>query len=646
MTSLFDSLSPERQLDWHPEAPPTLDDRWRIIDIDFETSGLQWWNGDYIIGGAIGYMTDRGYKSQYLPFKHKGGGNLPEPQVKSFFAGLRGKHIRNLNTRFDIHHAYVWGVDFEAQGCTVTDVGHLAALLDDHRKTFNLNALATDYLGKEKIGKELNAAKMAEYHAGEVAPRAIGDVQLVHELYGVMFPQIQEQDLGPVLDLENRLIYVTCEMERNGAPIEVELLEQWITECEREYTECLWAIYRSTGLKVNPESSKDQKVLFEKLGIPLEHTKKGAPSFTDDILKVIEHPTILLLRRAKKLSTLLSTYLHKYRKNVDSNGVLRYALHQLRAEKDELDSGQAGTISGRYSSGEIQKGVGVNIQAVMKIEKQLTSYGEGFLIRRLHRPASGLWLSADAEQIEYRIFAHHAKNEAILEAFQKNPRMSFHKFIHAMLLPKLPKLTYRRCKDVNFMNIYGGGVAKLAYMLGFITASQFTKLQDEFRAEDGSVRIPKTHPLLKDALEIKQMYDREMPEVPELIELSKKIGASRGYVKTILGRRTRFPQKQRLHKALNGVIQGSAADIMKQKLVELHAERKSTQFLLRYTVHDEVDGDIPDQEHAKKVGEILDRQSFPSLRVPILWGVETGQNWMECSEEYRMGKIDKQGRRV
>jgi DNA polymerase I-like protein with 3'-5' exonuclease and polymerase domains len=69
---------------------------------------------------------------------------------------------------------------------------------------------------------------------------------------------------------------------------------------------------------------------------------------------------------------------------------------------------------------------------------------------------------------------------------------------------------------------------------------------------------------------------------------------------------------------------------MKTKLVELHRERKNTGFTLRYTVHDEVDGDVPNEESAKKVTEVLNSQSFPDLKVPILWDVQTGSNWAEC----------------
>jgi DNA polymerase I-like protein with 3'-5' exonuclease and polymerase domains len=98
-----------------------------------------------------------------------------------------------------------------------------------------------------------------------------------------------------------------------------------------------------------------------------------------------------------------------------------------------------------------------------------------------------------------------------------------------------------------------------------------------------------------------------------------------------MGRRSRSEENREAHKAFNMVDQGGAADIMKTKIVELHKARKDTGLILRYTVHDEADGDVPDQESARRVSRVLNHQSFPELRIPILWDVSTGRNWKECA---------------
>jgi DNA polymerase-1 len=647
MPGLFDNLHDDqlhrRWADWRPQPLPVLDDRFHDIELDFETygqgkqGGLKWWNGAHPCGFAIYY----GDRIQYVPVGHKGGNNLDEKVVKQWaHRELRGKRITNLNTRFDVHISREWGVDLEAQDNEVSDVGHYAALLDDHRYEFSLKSLVRDFLPDEQKvevvdGKPLDPERMADYPAGMVAVRAEADVRQVHKLKDLFWPRLTEEGLHTVRALEDQVIYVVCEMEKNGAPIDVVLLHRWVEECEQEYLRILWSIHRDTGLKFEP-TTKGWVTLFGKLGIPIsEFTDKGAPSFTDDVLKHVDHSIVQRGRRAARLKSLNSKYLTKYKNSVGSDGILRYSLHQLRAQKDPLDDHDAGTVTGRFSSTAPVDDEGVNIQQVMKVAKQRVLFGydeeddshddELFIIRQLHVPRNGNWLSADGDQLQYRIFASYANNPKIIKAYQENPDLSFHKHVWGMIKPYAP-LTYRQQKDLNFAVIFAAGLAKRALMLGFISKHEFETMKREYGG-----RIPRGHPRLAEAMQISQIYDREIPEVGPLLRKASKLAEERGFVKTVLGRRMRFPQKFRLHKALNGVVQGSEADIMKTKLVELHKERNYTGLLLRYTVHDEVDGDAQCPYTEERVREVLNRQSFSTMRVPITWGVSTGENWKECA---------------
>jgi DNA polymerase I-like protein with 3'-5' exonuclease and polymerase domains len=631
----------EYQGGWSPEAPPCLDGI-HEIELDCEATGLRWWEKDRPIGIAVQY----GDKKQYLPWGHRGGGNLDEAIVKQWAEReLRGKKITNLNTGYDNHMLYAWGIDLEAQGCILSDVGHYAALLDDHRVRFSLEDISQDWLGRGKIGQELNKKRMADYHAGQVAPYACVDVELVHDLKEVMLPEIKAQGLEQVLSLEEEIIYVVCEMERNGAPLDLELLTKWAKEAEQEFLRCLWKIHRNTGIKFEP-TTKGWIKLFEHEKIPIQdYTDKGAPSFTDDVLKRIKNENIQTGRRAARLKSLKSKYLDNYLKRVGPDGILRYALHQLRSIKDEYDdSSDIGAVTGRFSSTEIDDDIGTNIQQVMKVAKQRVLFGfdeddsshddEIFIVRRLIKPQVGDWLSADAMQIEYRHFANLVESERIFKEYEQDPRANFHKMVHTQLKALNPNLTYRQCKDLNFARLYGGGLAKLALMMGFISKTQWENLKKEFTRIDvlgrKQTRIPNDHPLLEEARKVDRIYNETLPEAGKLQKMAMDVAKNRGYVKSIMGRRSRFPKGWRLHKALNSVIQPSCADIMKTKLVELHKERKTTGFKMRFTVHDEVDGDAQTPETPKKVAEILDKQSFP-LRIPILWDVSTGKNWKEAS---------------
>lgn len=654
MPSLFDQADfGTVNAEWDGALPPDVT-HIRDLEIDFETAGLRWWAGEHPVGAGVALPDGSTY---YLAWGHRGGGNnISEEAAKDWFRALRKKRITNTNVRFEVHQAREWGnIDFEAQECEVSDVSHYAALLDDRRQKFSQEVLVKDFLkdeAEEKVkvvnGIVLDGSQMAEYHASVVSVRARADVRQVQKLKKVMWPLLDAQDLQRVRALEDDVIYPVCEMERNAAVVDIPLLNQMATDAEQAYLRALWEIHRETGIaNFNPNAQSSWLAMFKHEGIDPPLAATGRPTFKDVYLKRIDNKNIQLGRKAGKLADLLSKYLHKMQRVISSDGKLRYALHQLRSQKDEWsNSGEAGTISGRFASTEICEDEGWNQQQVMKVIKQWLNYGPDYIIRELFPAEDPNWLffSADAMQIEYRLFAHYANNPAVIEAYQKNPEMSFHKFVWELIKPFKPDITYRQQKDLNFAKIYGAGLKKLALMLEFITEAQFEELNRTKARND--------HPLLAKAKEVEDIYNRLLPEVGPLLRRASHLAMPycsefcrrhdelhrtvphRGFVKTILGRRTRFETPHdRIHKAFNGVDQGSAADIMKQKLVELHRARKYTQLKLRWTVHDEVDGDIPDLEHAQRVGEILNRQSFPDLKVPILWEWKTGKTWRDCADE-------------
>lgn len=194
---LFDAQDEHIRLsafrDWRPTSPPDLSP-YSVIYLDTETTGLEWWAGKRIVGIAVG----DGVRTAYLPFGHVGG-NLDELTVLRWAQReLRNKRIVGLNTRFDVHMMREWGVDLVEQGCTFSDVAHSAALLDDHRRKFSLNALALDYLKKQKIDLDVREG-LAHYHAGEVAEYACTDVMLVMELEAVMKPLLDKEGLHTVM---------------------------------------------------------------------------------------------------------------------------------------------------------------------------------------------------------------------------------------------------------------------------------------------------------------------------------------------------------------------------------------------------------------------------------------------------------------
>jgi DNA polymerase I-like protein with 3'-5' exonuclease and polymerase domains len=184
-------------------------------------------------------------------------------------------------------------------------------------------------------------------------------------------------------------------------------------------------------------------------------------------------------------------------------------------------------------------------------------------------------------------------------------------------------LPYKSLKNLNFMKIYGGGIVKLALMMGYVTQGQADQLN---RIQDYSTRV--NDPRLAQAVEVQKVYDRMLPEVGPLLKKVSGLAETRGWVKTFMGRRMRFPDKQRFHKALNGVIQGGAGDILKTKMIEVHKATGSIGFTPRLSVHDQILGDGT-EETATELSKILDHQSH-DFKVPILWAVKARDNWAQC----------------
>lgn len=642
---------------WQLELLPDLQ-AWGVkeIDLDYETDGLEWYNGHKPIGFGIGLPLGEGkWLRQYHPFRHRyGRQHAPEVVERWHREQLRHLHINNLNTGFEVHMAYSGlGVDLDEQGCTFSDVAHYAALLDDHRTEFTLESLVRDELKDEEESKvlavnghKIEAGRMADYPPGLVAVRAIGDVRQVRRLKELYWPRMTAEDLHEVRQLEEELIPVVCEMERNGCRLDMELLERWLKETEQEVLRIQFQIAREVGFAMNLSKSSNSSWtrFFEKLKIPITHfTKTGRPSFTDenieDMLGGIEHPTVKLALRGANLVSLRSKYLLPYKERVgnDANGLLRYKLYQLK-------TGEGGTVSGRFSSAD------VNIQQVMAPESHIERFGdENYMIRRLFIPDPGsLYWAADAEQIEYRIFASYANNPKILEAYRENPRMKFHKKVQAMLQEHI-EIGYKQTKNTNFMQIYGGGLVKLAMMTGYLTKDEAAQLKSQF--PEG--KVPRDHPKLAGAVKIKGIYDRELSEVPALLEMCRQLAMPshdkncldrmtgryrckyphRGFVKTVTGRRARFLDHWKIHAAFNRVVQGGAGDVNKRKLIELYRRRKELTLKMRATVHDEVFGDVADKAHGRWCNRILNRQSFPQFKVMILWDGKTGENWERCKPD-------------
>lgn len=631
-SELFSVLKHQSTPDgWRPDEPPDLQAMGiREVAVDLETTGLRWFAGDRPVGVAVAWLQGDELVSRYLPFGHSGG-NLDEEAVRRWAREqLRGLRVVNLNTKFDAHFMREWGADLATLAGSLGDVAHYAALLDDHRgegwrrpeKPFSLEALAQDYVGEGKV-PGLDKTRMADYHASEVTAYARQDTALVIRILQAMRPMLEREELVRVAALEDAVLPAVVEMERNAARIDVEKLHLWDKQSKAELDKARVRLANAVGWNVNPDSPEHMAKLFRQLGLQSDRvTDTGRESFAASVLEQYkDNPTITQVIRVSHLADLRSKFIAPYVEAVGADGLLRFEFHQLKGD-------QYGTVSGRFSSTKPAGAKkGANVQQVFAVDNQLRMHCDGcasdpewgkrkdklarhyqehatevYLLRELFIPDDGRELLAtDAEQIEYRTFAHLTRSPRLIKAYADNPRVDFHEWTGDLVRKYRPDFERKRLKIVNFSNLFGAGVGKQAEMLGI-------------SEEEGA--------------ELQRVYFQAFPEAKALMNLAMRTAKERGYIRTILGRRARFPGERRLHAALNRAVSGSAADLNKLKLVALHRDRKELDLKLRMTVHDEFVGDVaPGGRDA--VAAAMDRQEFPLL-VPILWDTRVARNWAEA----------------
>lgn len=618
--------------DWAPQAPSELG-AYATISLDTETTGLDK-DKDKPVG--ISFCTPDG-KCQYLPFGHAGG-NLDKSTVVEWAKKeLRDKYIVGANIGYDARMLRNIGVDLEAQGCRLHDIQHDAALLDEYRRNFTLESLGQDFVGRGKkvlnaAGVKIDVGGMARHHSGFVGPYAEEDARLTLDVFNALQPKIIAEGLEKVQRLEDDLQWVNIHIETNGARLDVPKLERWRREVKDQLAKELMDLKQHGGSRIpfgfSPNSALKWAALFRNLGLP-ERLLDEEEGYTADFLKTVKEPIVQQAFHIKRLQSMLSKYLDKYSEGRDAKTRVQHLLGDtLRFNLFPLRNDSEGTVSGRYSS------ANVNIQQVMQVEKQIAELGDEHIIRELFIPDAGQsFFACDASQIEFRLFAHYSQDKALQTAYSTDPKTDFYLAVAA-----ITSQTRREAKITSLGKLYGMGIAKLAHNLGLdctcgVGLECRCKLpENDWQHRKTCGRRPECHmpecPALK-AMGVAAQYDEKFPAAKALFKMASSVGRDRGYVTTLLGRRQRFPNGQRLHSALNRIIQGSAADVFKTKLLTTYQNRSTLGISkLRMPVHDEVTGDF-DPAYADRLQEFFDHQDF-ELKVPIRWELGSGANWREA----------------
>ena len=347
------------------------------------------------------------------------------------------------------------------------------------------------------------------------------------------------------------------------------------------------------GFEVNYRASADIAKACDRFGLkyPLtEKTKK--PSFTKQWLEnnADIHPIFKYVTECRKIYNIVSKFLESQIRQSLVDGIVYTQLHPNKAE-------DYGTVTGRFSSSN------PNLQNIPANDPEV-----GKAVRKLFIPFDGhLWGRIDYSQVEVRLLAHFAvgqRSDEIRQAFVVNAKTDYHQWC----ADQVGNITRKRAKSINFGIFYGMGVDLLCHKLNLSKA-------------EGEAFL--------------DMYFERLPFIKKTIYAAKNRAESRGYVKTILGRRRRFPDKRFTYKALNAVIQGSAADIMKKSMVDAWEAGIYNELTPLLTVHDEMDVSIPDTKTGREAFKELNKimGNAVKLKVPLTTDIEIGLNWGELKKQ-------------
>jgi len=593
------------------------------IAIDLETKdtgineglGSGWaTNSGEIIGFAV---ATEGFQA-YYPFGHFGGGNLIKEQVLQYMSDVCALPCRKIfhNAQYDVGWLNAYGIEVKGE---IIDTMIAGALIDENRYTYRLNSLAKDYLGELKAETDLNEAAKAHgvdpkmemwmLPAEHVGYYAEQDARLTYLLWQRFKHEIFKQNLDTIWQLEKNLLPTLIKMRKKGIRVNVEKAEQLQKQFAVKEKDILQQIKKLVGKDIDIWAARQIAFAFDKLGIDYPKSPKSKePSFTQNWLVNNDTEISKLIISAREINKFHNTFL---------NSIMKYEYKgRIHAEINQLRSDNGGTVSGRLSMSS------PNLQQLPARNKEF-----GPLIRGLFLPEEGYkWGSFDYSQQEPRLVVHYASSigegyegsQELVEAYA-NADADFHQTV-----ADLVGIDRKQAKTIGLGLMYGMGKNKLANMLGL-------------GFDEASALIGK--------------FNRRAPFVKMLSDRCMKKANEEGVIRTKLGRKCRFdmwePRDFGIHtpetfenasakygtnnikraftyKALNRLIQGSAADQTKQAIVA--CVELGYQPLLQ--IHDELCFNVLEEDVEKIVRAM---EGCVQLNVPSVVDVALGDDFGSAS---------------
>lgn len=560
----------------------------------------------------------------YFPLRHLSGGNLPLEPTLNFLSDVFKEERTWIGANLQYEMEWLDTEGMKLRGKHI-DVQVVQALIDEEQESNELNALCKQYLSQTKDETLLRAAAsdagvdpksgLWKLHSKYVGPYAEFDASSVIQIFKCQWEEIQKQELEEIFTLESKVTEILWLMRKQGFRVDLEKAAQLSKNLLTKENDIRMSIFKQYNCHIDEWSGPMLARKCQELKISYPTTSKGNPSFVGDWLDNHDHPFLKSIANLRELNRLRDTFVEQWIFKNEIDGVIHCSWKQLASD-------EGGTRTGRLAA------KNPNPQQV-PARSELAP-----LVRALMIPMhKGLkWLKRDYSQQEPRLAVHFAVKcgftsaDIVKMAYRDNPKMDIYQF-----MADSANITRRDSKDLTLGRFYGMGAYKLSQKLG-VSLDQAKKKLEEF--------------------------DISMSWVRELANLCSNKAQQRGWIRTLCGRKRHFnwwepadaydrkkvnpdadlrPRRlkeaqekwpdmklKRAHtqKALNSLIQGSAADQNKSAMVMQYEQMKLVPYL---AVHDELDDGVESQEQADKLQDIA--INCVKLEVPMRVDAKLGDHW-------------------
>lgn len=592
-----------------------------LIAYDTETSGLDW-HKNFPVGYVV--TADKG-NNFYIPIRHGGGGNLLDPDggtpappdsptqqnliIHTFERELarafaertrRGYRTITHNGKFDAHMSLRVGVSI---GRNLYDTGITQALLNEYTRKWTLEEIAKEHGVTPKLSEPLyeylasrfggDAKKGQMENFWQLHGRdemgvdyAMGDGITTLELHHKQMGEIEKQQLMFIHELESDLIWTLVRMEQRGVKVDLQYCE-WLDE----YIEGQIKIAASAlpdGF--NSRSGPQVQNLMASIGrLDWPVTDKGNPSFTEHWLKTFDEGKAIL--RHRQWNNIRNTFLNPLTQEHVYNGRVHPSINQLKGD-------EYGTVSGRFSCSR------PNLQQLPKRNEEVAiPFRKVFVADSRFK-----FYERDYSQCEPRLFAHYSKEPSLVAGYLADPPRDMHQVVAELLNVERDPTA----KRMNMGILTGMYPKAFAGHMGWDLEMAQNKWNEWFEV---------------------------FPGIRSFQGQATDVFKSRGYIRTLLGRRCRLDKPRFAYRGTSRIIQGGNADILKYKLlqVDLYLESVEDRSQMLMTVHDSFNYQCPDDDNGQKdheeIGRIMEDVMTDPIRlsIPFVTDSGSGDNWSQAS---------------